>query len=196
MYYADFGDGRSAAHTRRQASANLPLGSGMVAQRVAAAFFVGTVIGSCFIVCITVLLNRRDLSRSEMILDSLLYVGVMTILALRFNAAAQNALPELENSGITQNKQRILVVGEGLELSAYVSALTALPEHQFEIVGIVTPHRWHRTNTVGEYAILGSLSDIPDIVRDYGVTRILALKSTMTKLDLGELDWEMPFCLK
>ena len=122
-----------------------------------------------------------------MILDSILYLGVMTILALRFNTAAQNALPESENAGTAHRKQRILIVGEGLELSAYISALTTLPEHQFEVVGIVTPHRWHRTNTVGDYAILGSLSDIPDIVRDYGVTRILALKSTIKKTDLRDL---------
>jgi lipopolysaccharide/colanic/teichoic acid biosynthesis glycosyltransferase len=150
---------------------------------------VGTVIGSCFIVCITVLLNRRDLSRWEMILDSVFYLGVMTILALRFNTAAQDALPKMENGATAHHKQRILIIGEGLELSAYISALTTLPEHRFEVVGIVTPHRWHRTNTVGEYAILGSLSDIPDIVRDFGVTRILALKSTISKTDLRELDW-------
>ncbi len=150
---------------------------------------VGTVIGSCFIVCLTVLLNRRDLSRSEMILDSILYLGIMTLVALRYNSAAQHALPEMDNVGIPQHKQRILIVGEGLELSAYISALTTLPEHQFEVVGIITPHRWHRTNTVGEYAILGEVSDIPDVVRDFGVTRILALKSTMRKIDLDELDW-------
>ncbi len=150
---------------------------------------VGTVIGSCFIVCLTVLLNRRDLSRTEMILDSILYAGIMTFVALRYNAAAQHALPELDSAGIHQHKQRILIVGEGLELSAYISALTTLPEHEFEVVGIITPHRWHRTNTVGEYAILGGLSDIPDVVRDFGVTRILALKSTVNRSDLCELDW-------
>jgi lipopolysaccharide/colanic/teichoic acid biosynthesis glycosyltransferase len=151
---------------------------------------IGTVIGSCFIVCLTVLLNRRDLSRSEMVLDSFLYLGTMTLLALRFNAAAQNALPEGGGSEPGAHKQRILLVGEGLELSAYVSALTTLPEHRFEVVGIITPHRWHRTNTVGDYAILGQLSDIPDVVRDFGVTRILALKSTVQKADLGDLESE------
>lgn len=151
---------------------------------------VGTVIGSCFIVCLTVLLNRRDLSRGEMILDSVLYLGIMTILALRFNAAAQKALPAGEGAAAPHHKQRMLIVGEGLELSAYVSALTTLPEHQFEVVGIITPHRWHRTNTVGDYAILGQLSDIPDVVRDFGVTRILALKSTVQKEDLCDLEWE------
>lgn len=152
--------------------------------------FVGTVIGSCFIVCFTVLLNRRDLSRSETILDSFLYLGMMTLLALRYNAAAQQALPEGGSSETTPHKQRILIVGEGLELSAYVSALTTLPEHRFEVVGIITPHRWHRTNTVGEYAIVGQLSDIPDVVRDFGVTRIVALKSTVHKADLNDLEWE------
>jgi FlaA1/EpsC-like NDP-sugar epimerase len=152
--------------------------------------FVGTVIGSCFIVCVTVLLNRRDLSRSEMILDSIFYFGVMTLLALRYNAAAQHALPDANSSEPVVHKQRILIVGEGLELSAYVSALTTLPEHRFEVVGIITPHRWHRTNTVGEYAILGQLRDIPDVVRDFGVTRIIALKSTVQKADLGDLEWE------
>lgn len=151
---------------------------------------VGTVIGSCFIVCLSVLLNRRDISRFEMVLDGALYLGFMTIAALRYNARVATAQKEAHGTVPAPQKQRVLIVGEGLELSAYISALTALPEHRVEVVGIVTPHRWHRTNTVGDYAVLGEMSDIPDIVRDFGVTRILALKSTALKHDMCELNWD------
>ena len=125
---------------------------------------VGTVIGSCFIVWLTVLLNRRDMSRSEIGLDALFYLGFMTMLALRYNARANKYLESDDCKDEDASRSRVLIVGEGLALSAYVSALAAIPEHKVEVVGVVTPHRWHRSNTVGEYGVLGELTDIPDIV--------------------------------
>ena len=151
---------------------------------------VGTVIGSCFIVWLTVLLNRRDMSRSEIGLDAIFYLGLMTISALRYNARANKRLENHDFRKEEAARSRVLIVGEGLVLSAYVSALAALPEHKVEVVGLVTPHSWHRSNTVGEYGVLGELSDIPDIVRDYGVSRILVLQSTAQRLDLDEVNWD------
>jgi lipopolysaccharide/colanic/teichoic acid biosynthesis glycosyltransferase len=151
---------------------------------------VGTVIGSCFIVWLTVLLNRRDMSRSEIGLDALIYLGLMTTLGLRYNSRANKILDKVDPANEEISRSRVLLVGEGLALSAYVSALAALPEHEVEIVGIVSPHRWHRTNTVGDYGILGEISDIPDIVRDYGVSRILVLQSALKRLNLDELEWD------
>jgi lipopolysaccharide/colanic/teichoic acid biosynthesis glycosyltransferase len=150
----------------------------------------GTIIGSCFIVCMTVLLNRRDMSRTEMILDGFFFLGMMTIVAIRQNTKAVLAQKARDAAVGNGPKNRLLIVGEGLELSAYISALAAIPEQQFEIVGIVTPHRWHRTNMVGDYAVLGVLQDIPDIVRDHSVNRILALESTANCGDLRNLDWD------
>ncbi len=151
---------------------------------------VGTVIGSCFIVWLTVLLNRRDMSRAEIGMDALLYLGFMTMLGLRYNARANLYQKKHITKADDVSKSRVLIVGEGLALSAYVSALAVIPEHQVEVVGVVTPHAWHRSNTVGDYGVLGELNDIPDIVRDYGVSRILVLQSTVNRLNMDELNWD------
>src|SRR5262249_10819059 len=126
----------------------------------------------------------------EIGMDGLIYLGIMTILALRSNTQANKRMVSHDASGEETPAPRILLLGEGLALSAYVSAVASIPEHKFELIGIVTPHRWHRTNTVGDYAVLGELNDIPDIVRDYGVSRIVVLQSTAERICIDELSWD------
>jgi FlaA1/EpsC-like NDP-sugar epimerase len=68
-----------------------------------------------------------------------------------------------------------LIVGAGIELTAFISALSALPEPHFEIVGVVTHDRKYRTNMIGGIPILGELRDAPEIVKFSRITRVVAV---------------------
>jgi hypothetical protein len=80
----------------------------------------------------------------------------------------------------------VLVVGDGIELGAYVGAISAAPGQRVEVVGVVMPHPGYRTNTVGGVPILGGLTDAPEIVRALKVTRIIVLGA---KDDRSALDY-------
>src|SRR5205823_14534886 len=82
--------------------------------------------------------------------------------------------PHLAKGG-SGARERLLIVGAGIELTAYISALSALPETHFEIVGVLTHHRKYRTNMIGRVPVLGELKDAPEIVKFSRITRVVAV---------------------
>jgi lipopolysaccharide/colanic/teichoic acid biosynthesis glycosyltransferase len=150
----------------------------------------GAVIGTAILVSGCFLLNERSVSRLDMLFDCALYLTSMTVLALSkqdFPIAPSRSESFTENGTFEEpERERLLILGSGLELSAYVSALSALPEHHFEIVGIVMPHH-NRSNQIGGVPILGTISDVPEIVKARDVNRLIAVGSSVERDALERL---------
>ena len=72
--------------------------------------------------------------------------------------------------------ERLLIVGSGIELSAFIAALTALPDHRFTIVGVITPCGRQRNYTVGGYPVLGQTREVSEIAPLFGITKIVVLR--------------------
>jgi lipopolysaccharide/colanic/teichoic acid biosynthesis glycosyltransferase len=151
--------------------------------------FFESLIGSFLIVFTAVMLNERGVSRLDTIYDGALYLSLMTCFAVcqnRLHGRASNRTPSHSVKEVGE-KEKLLVVGSGIELSAYISVLSALPEHHFEIVGVVTHQGGNRTNTVGGFPILGDVTDAPEIVRALGVTTVVVVGRKIRKAVREEL---------
>jgi lipopolysaccharide/colanic/teichoic acid biosynthesis glycosyltransferase len=135
------------------------------------AFCVG--IGSALILSAALLLNERGVGRRDLVIDATTQFLVMGLVTARYRRSVAAAPPA--PAGSAAGCERLLVVGSGLELGAYLTALSALPEHAYRVVGAVSPHPWDRTNTVGGLPFLGGLTDTPDLVRVHGITQIVVL---------------------
>jgi lipopolysaccharide/colanic/teichoic acid biosynthesis glycosyltransferase len=150
----------------------------------------GAMIGTAILVSGCFLLNERSISRLDMVYDCMLYLASMTVLALAkedFPMVASRTATFAENAILDEpERERLLILGSGLELSAYVSALSALPEHHFEIVGIAMPHH-NRSNQIGGVPILGTINDVPEIVKARDVNRLIVVGSSMEKDALEKL---------
>lgn len=72
---------------------------------------------------------------------------------------------------------RLLVVGAGVELAGYLAALDSSPEHDFEVVGLVTTHAPDRVSTVGDRQVLGEVAELRSILERVQVDEIIALPS-------------------
>jgi lipopolysaccharide/colanic/teichoic acid biosynthesis glycosyltransferase len=135
------------------------------------AFCVG--IGSALILSAALLLNERGVGRRDLVIDAATQFLVMGLVTARYRRSV--AAAPLASTGSAAGYERLLVVGSGLELGAYLTALSALPEHTYRVVGAVSPHPWDRTNTVGGLPFLGGLADTPDLVRLHGITQVVVL---------------------
>jgi FlaA1/EpsC-like NDP-sugar epimerase len=137
--------------------------------------FFGSLIGSALIVLGALLLDERGCGRLDVVLDGVLYLFAMTCVGLWYNSSLQPLMTAQPAASRPETRERLLIVGAGLELTAYVSALSALPESHFEIVGVITHHRKYRTNMIGGIPILGELRDAPDIVKFSKITKVVAV---------------------
>ncbi len=84
--------------------------------------------------------------------------------------------------------EKLLVVGESVQLSAYLTGSAGLREGRWEVVGVITPQRHTRTSTVGGYPILGDTSDIADILDTWSITKIIAVKPIADAMTVQYLD--------
>jgi|GEM_PF-440365 len=135
----------------------------------------GAFVGSAVLIGGAVLFNIRGVGRMDIAMDSVLYLSLMTALAVRANRRlAREDVPE-RPALHPEKKERILVIGTGLELTAYISAMSALPEQHFEIVGIIMPYRQHRTNTVGGFPVLGCIGDAAETVKHQAVKKVIVV---------------------
>lgn len=150
--------------------------------------FLGTLVGSALMVFAAVSVNERSLARSDIVCDACLYLGLMTGVALWYNrmlAGRQTDPDEMEEP--KTGRERLLVVGTGIELSAFISALACLPEDEFEVCGIVTPHDWHRNHTIGKYPVLGEIGDLPELVGIWRISRTVVVSSSLAESELTHL---------
>lgn len=84
---------------------------------------------------------------------------------------------------VVPSPTQLLVVGAGVELAGYLAALDASPEHDFEVVGLVTTHAPDRLSTVGDRQVLGEVEDLRSILGRVRVDVIVTLTSFLTEDD-------------
>lgn len=126
-----------------------------------------SVTGSALMAIAAIALGTRTLTLADLVFDALLFhVALMAVML----GERGRVLAEAEND---PGPERIVIAGGGVELAAYVSALVALPEDRFEVLGIVTPCDHSRTRTIGGHAILGELVELPEILKTLRVQRLV-----------------------
>jgi lipopolysaccharide/colanic/teichoic acid biosynthesis glycosyltransferase len=113
----------------------------------------------------------------DLVLDASIFIVLITLFAKRESA------PFAQRNGAVaeemDTRSRILVVGSGIELLAYISSLDGIPEHDFVIEGVVTPDPGRRLSTVGGHPVLGDPRDLPAILDSIEVDQLVVLVSSL-----------------
>jgi len=105
----------------------------------------------------------------DVTLDALTFAMLLVAFGLWQNQRASRPAEHVREASQTQ----LLVVGAGVELSAYLAALAAV--HRWSIAGVVTPDsRLHRSYVCG-HRVLGSVVELPAILAAFEVDRIVVL---------------------
>jgi lipopolysaccharide/colanic/teichoic acid biosynthesis glycosyltransferase len=138
--------------------------------------FLGALVGSSLIVSGSLVFQQSAIGRLDIVCDCLLYLFLMTGVAL-WHVSPHRQLELTSSSGNNgaESHERLLIIGGGVELGIYMGALSALPEHDFKIVGAVSPRSGDRTNMVGGISLLGEVADAPELVKALNVTRLLVI---------------------
>jgi hypothetical protein len=124
----------------------------------------------------------HPLGRDSVIIDALVFHAGMMTFALRQAPFGRGNRNGAESNG---RRERLVVAGTGIELGACVSALAALPETHYEIVGIVTPHDRDRASMVGGHPVLGELTDLPQIMTTLRVDQLVVVPNGIHRADLN-----------
>jgi FlaA1/EpsC-like NDP-sugar epimerase len=140
-----------------------------------------SITGSALMAIAAVALGTRTLDLSDLVFDALLFH-----LALSAVMLSERGRPVAEVEG-EAGPERIVIAGAGVELAAYVSALVALPEDRFEVLGIVTPCDHSRARTIGGHAILGELVELPEILKTLRVQRLVIVPHGVDRTSLSFL---------
>jgi len=133
-----------------------------------------SMVGSCAIVLLAFILNIRDTGRLDLLLDMTLYAVLLTLAGCWMNRRIPAAV--IRNEPLAK---RLLIVGDGVELSAVVATVLGLPELRYRLVGIISPRSEAPSSMIGAHSVLGGLSDVPEALRVYGVQRLLVLRSSV-----------------
>jgi lipopolysaccharide/colanic/teichoic acid biosynthesis glycosyltransferase len=138
----------------------------------------GALVGSALLIFAALLVNERGLGRGDVLGDGALYLGLITGVAVWQHLRPRKSRSTGRRRVVPEPGavERLLVVGSGVELSAYLTALSALPENRFQIVGVVTPYRQDRTNMVSGYPVLGQTLDIPELLSALPVTKVVVVR--------------------
>jgi lipopolysaccharide/colanic/teichoic acid biosynthesis glycosyltransferase len=140
----------------------------------------GALAGSFLLLVALFALGERATAPRDAAWDAVLYLALITAVALWHQRSLTSTLgrqPETAPQRATA-KERLLVVGTGFELSAYLSALLILAERGFEIVGAIVAGTGHRSNTVAGVRVVGEVADVPGIVSTLGVTKVVVVGSS------------------
>jgi hypothetical protein len=146
----------------------------------------GALIGTTLIVSGALLVNVRGISRLGAVADGALYLGLMTVFAVGSQQRTNRRLPQ-PLTGSPRRREKLLLVGNGIQLTAFMAAFTAMRERRLEIVGALSLRRGLRDNLVGGVAVLGTVGDAPDVVRAMQVSRIVVIDADMTDTELDAL---------
>jgi lipopolysaccharide/colanic/teichoic acid biosynthesis glycosyltransferase len=147
---------------------------------------LGSVIGTSLIVSGAVLLNERAVGRGDLACDAALYLLLTTAAALWWQARHPHTAFHRQLRAAPA-KEKLLIVGDGVGLGTYIDALSALPEHRFEVVGALTPHRGFRTKMAGGVPVLGEVPDAAQVVSVLGVTRVVVIDAALGNAEVEEM---------
>jgi lipopolysaccharide/colanic/teichoic acid biosynthesis glycosyltransferase len=134
---------------------------------------LGALAGSFLLLVALFAIGERAAAPRDAGCDAVIYLALITAFAIwhqRPRASSQTPTADANTA-----KERLLVVGSGLELGAYLSALLILAEHSFEVVGAVVVGTGHRANTVAGVRVVGEVTDVPEIVTALSVTRVVVV---------------------
>ncbi len=146
---------------------------------------VATLVGSAALILGASLLGRPSIVIGEAGLDAIVFFAMISTYALW--QAVRLRVPDAGEDGQPRGRQRLLIAGSGIELSAFVAAMAALPEHEYEIVGILTPHEHQRTSTVGGYPVLGEFVNLTEILKTLRIDKLIVLPTGISKTSLAFL---------
>jgi lipopolysaccharide/colanic/teichoic acid biosynthesis glycosyltransferase len=135
---------------------------------------VGALAGSAILAAVAAAVFQAELDPADLALDAALYLTLTAGLVAWRGRAAADPAPDAAAGG-RGGEERLLVVGGGVELGAYISALAALPDHRVTVAGALAPWPGCRMRTVGGVPILGELADAPQVVQALDITRVVVV---------------------
>jgi len=135
-----------------------------------------TLVGSGLLVLAALMADQRGIGRGDILLDTVVFGLLITLQGLHLNAKA--LAREDPQDGKTVQK-KLLIIGQGLELSAYLAAFCTMPPPEVVIVGILTPSGHGRYRTVGGHAIIGELIDLEVVVDSMKVNQVVVLATSL-----------------
>ena len=141
---------------------------------------VATLAGSGLIVLGSFLLNLRGFSPEGILLDAWIFAFLITGFAHIRSRRLHDPVPT-NGPG-----RRLVVIGSDIELEACLHVLSTLPEHDYEVVGILTPHERHRRSRVGGIPVIAELRDLRETLDTFRVDTVVLLPSD---LDSPNLDF-------
>lgn len=150
---------------------------------------LATIAGSSTILLGIILVSRQTPAFIDLLLDGGMFMSLFTLFALRESVLfAPRNMAGLIAATETHDRSRMIVVGSGIELPAYIASLDGIPEHDFVIVGVVTPETSRRLSTVGGHRVLGGISDLPAILETIKVDQIVVLESSLDQAYLASVE--------
>jgi lipopolysaccharide/colanic/teichoic acid biosynthesis glycosyltransferase len=155
--------------------------------------FLNALIGMVFTAYGALILNERDWSRADLLFPATTYALTMLGIGLWQNHLVMKRVPlsrDIDSSGAKTRfgQERLLVVGSGMQLSAYLAALAEAPDDYFEIVGIISPDPNLRTSMIGGHTVVGHLVDLPEFLAEGDITQVIVLSQSLSPTQQAELD--------
>jgi lipopolysaccharide/colanic/teichoic acid biosynthesis glycosyltransferase len=139
---------------------------------------VATLAGSGLIVLGSFLLNLRSFSPQGILLDAALFSLALTALA---HIQGRKLHDRVQGSGA---RRRLVVIGADIELEACLHILSTLPEHHYEVAGILTPHERHRRSRVGGIPVIAELRDLRETLDTFRIDTVVLLPSHLDPANL------------
>lgn len=138
-----------------------------------------TMAGSSVVLLVIKLTEPSTIPLVDVVADMAIFGGLATAFAVRIGGWSQASEPTDEAKAHSVNRSSIVVVGSGIELSAYVASLDSIPAYAYEFIGIVTPHLADRLGTVGGHRVVGEITDLPEILETLVVDTLVVLESAL-----------------
>jgi lipopolysaccharide/colanic/teichoic acid biosynthesis glycosyltransferase len=133
-------------------------------------------VGSCLMAVAVRMLGQPAIDSADLMLDAGLFVAMSSVYGWWQTARAKPAkAPGRNGHGEERPRERLLVAGSGIELGAFVAALAGLSERDYEIVGLLGPHVAQRGGVVGGQNVVGEFLDLPEILKNKTVDRLIIL---------------------
>jgi lipopolysaccharide/colanic/teichoic acid biosynthesis glycosyltransferase len=150
---------------------------------------LATTAGTSTILLGIILVSRQTPSFIDLMLDGAVFLLLFTLFAMRESLlfARQNG-DEVSDNSVIHTRSRMIVIGSGIELLAYIASLDGIPEHDFIIQGVVTPETSRRLSTVGGHRVLGDTSDLAAILESCAVNQVVVLESSLDRTRLASVE--------
>lgn len=137
-----------------------------------------TMAGSSVILLVVKLVDPNAIPLVDIVADMAVFGGLATAFSVR-SGGWSRASESDDAKSRSASRSSIIVVGSGIELSAYVASLDGVPAHAYEFIGIVTPHLADRLGTVGGHRVVGEITDLPEILETLVVDTLVVLESAL-----------------